>query len=74
MNPAEKLALARSSSGSGVDVIEAGFPIASPGEFEAVQAVAEEIRGVRGRGPRAAPRRPTSRPPGKAPRRRGAPA
>ena len=29
----------------GVDVIEAGFPIASPGDFEAVQAIAREVQG-----------------------------
>src|SRR5262249_58749949 len=29
----------------GVDVIEAGFPIASPGDFEAVQAIAREVHG-----------------------------
>ena len=27
----------------GVDVIEAGFPIASPGDFESVQAIAREV-------------------------------
>ena len=29
----------------GIDIIEAGFPIASPGDFEAVRAIAKEIRG-----------------------------
>ncbi len=29
----------------GVDVIEAGFPIASPGDFEAVQAIARQVEG-----------------------------
>src|SRR5215471_5803095 len=29
----------------GVDIIEAGFPIASPGDFESVQAIAREIHG-----------------------------
>ncbi len=47
MNPAEKLRLARQIEKLGVDVIEAGFPIASPAEAEAVRAVAEEVRGVR---------------------------
>ena len=42
MNLAEKLALARQLERLGVDVIEAGFPIASEGDFEAVQAVARE--------------------------------
>jgi 2-isopropylmalate synthase len=45
MNLAEKLALARQLEKLGVDVIEAGFPIASEGDFEAVQAVAREVRG-----------------------------
>ena len=45
MNLAEKLEVARMLEALRVDVIEAGFPIASPGDFEAVQAVAEEIRG-----------------------------
>jgi 2-isopropylmalate synthase len=44
MNLAEKLALARQLERLGVDVIEAGFPIASEGDFEAVRAVAAEIR------------------------------
>src|SRR5271157_5562698 len=38
MNLAEKLEVARALKDLGVDVIEAGFPIASPGDFEAVQA------------------------------------
>ena len=33
-----------SSRGSGVDVIEAGFPITSPGDFEAVEAIARGSR------------------------------
>src|SRR5271169_3734456 len=45
MNTAEKLRLARQLEKLGVDVIEAGFPIASKGDFEAVRAVASEIRG-----------------------------
>jgi 2-isopropylmalate synthase len=44
MNLAEKLRMARQLDRLGVDVIEAGFPIASDGDFEAVQAVAREIR------------------------------
>lgn len=39
--------LARQLEQLGVDVIEAGFPIASPGDLEAVRAVAEEIKGCR---------------------------
>jgi 2-isopropylmalate synthase len=45
MNLAEKLEVARALKDLGVDVIEAGFPIASPGDFEAVQAIAREIHG-----------------------------
>ena len=47
MNLREKLSLARQLERLGVDVIEAGFPIASDGDFEAVQAVAREVRGPR---------------------------
>jgi len=43
MNLAEKLDVARMLQALKVDVIEAGFAIASPGDFEAVQAVAGEI-------------------------------
>jgi len=44
MNLHEKLRMARQLDRLGVDVIEAGFPIASDGDFEAVQAIAKEIR------------------------------
>jgi 2-isopropylmalate synthase len=44
MNREEKLRLARQLEQLGVDVIEAGFPIASPGDLVAVRAVAAEIR------------------------------
>src|SRR5256885_12457710 len=44
MNAAEKLRLARRLEILGVDVIEAGFPIASQGDFEAVRAVARAVR------------------------------
>src|SRR5246500_4221114 len=44
MHREEKLRLARQLEQLGVDVIEAGFPIASPGDLEAVRAVAGEIR------------------------------
>ncbi len=44
MNLGEKLSLARQLERLGVDVIEAGFPIASEGDFEAVRAVAREVR------------------------------
>jgi 2-isopropylmalate synthase len=45
MNLAEKLQVAHALADLGVDVIEAGFPIASPGDFEAVQAIAREVHG-----------------------------
>src|SRR3954471_19125875 len=44
MNVAEKQRLARQLDRLGVDVIEAGFPIASDGDFSAVQAISAEIR------------------------------
>lgn len=43
MNLQEKLALARQLERLGVDVIEAGFPIASDGDFESVRAIAKEL-------------------------------
>src|ERR1700734_44658 len=43
MNTAEKLRLAHQLEVLGVDVIEAGFPIAAQGDREAVRAVAREI-------------------------------
>src|SRR5712671_4650902 len=45
MNLSEKLEMARALADLGVDVIEAGFPIASPGDFESVRAIAREVRG-----------------------------
>jgi 2-isopropylmalate synthase len=44
MNLAEKLEMARQLDRLGVDILEAGFPIASQGDFDAVRAIAEEIR------------------------------
>jgi 2-isopropylmalate synthase len=44
MNLEEKLQMARQLERLNVDVIEAGFPIASDGDFEAVQAIATEIK------------------------------
>jgi 2-isopropylmalate synthase len=41
----EKLRLARALRDLNVDVIEAGFAAASPGDFDSVQAIAEEIKG-----------------------------
>ncbi len=46
MNTNEKLRMARQLAELNVDVIEAGFPIASRGDLEAVQAVAKEVRDV----------------------------
>ena len=46
MNTGEKLRMARQLAALNVDVIEAGFPIASQGDLEAVQKVAKEIRDV----------------------------
>src|SRR5262249_20162041 len=45
MNLGEKLEMARALAALGVDVIEAGFPIASPGDFESVRAIAREVHG-----------------------------
>src|SRR2546422_1888032 len=44
MTPEEKLRLARQLDALGVDVIEAGFPAASDGDFRGVRAVAEGVR------------------------------
>ena len=46
MNTAEKVRMARQLAALGVDVIEAGFPIASQGDLEAVRKVAEEVRDI----------------------------
>ena len=46
MNLAEKMEVAQALVELGVDVIEAGFPIASPGDFEAVQEIGGNIRGA----------------------------
>src|SRR6188472_533513 len=45
LNKQEKLEIAHQLGRLGVDIIEAGFPIASPGDFEAVQAIAREVHG-----------------------------
>jgi 2-isopropylmalate synthase len=45
MNLTEKIRMAEALTELGVDVMEAGFPIASPGDFEAVKAIAEAIKG-----------------------------
>lgn len=46
MNHAEKLEVANALVELGVDIIEAGFPIASPGDFEAVREIANIVRGA----------------------------
>src|ERR1700752_2999579 len=45
LNKQEKLEIAHQLARLGVDVIEAGFPITSPGDFESVQAIAREVDG-----------------------------
>jgi 2-isopropylmalate synthase len=45
LNTQEKLEIAAQLARLGVDVIEAGFPITSPGDFEAVQAIARTVEG-----------------------------
>jgi len=43
MNTAEKIEIARQLVRLGVDVIEAGFPISSPGDFESVRKIGQEV-------------------------------
>jgi 2-isopropylmalate synthase len=45
LNKQEKLEIAHQLARLGVDIIEAGFPITSPGDFESVQAIAREVHG-----------------------------
>lgn len=45
LNKEEKLEIAKQLAKLNVDIIEAGFPIASPGEFEAVKNIAEKVKG-----------------------------
>jgi 2-isopropylmalate synthase len=45
LNKQEKLEIAQQLARLGVDIIEAGFPIASPGDFEAVEAIAQTVEG-----------------------------
>ncbi|MBI1837077.1 MAG: 2-isopropylmalate synthase [Flavobacteriia bacterium] len=44
LNTAEKIKIAYQLEALGVNVIEAGFPISSPGDFEAVEAIAKRIK------------------------------
>lgn len=46
MNVDEKIQVARQLKKLGVDIIEAGFPIASPGDFEAVNRIAKEVKDI----------------------------
>lgn len=46
LNVKEKLEVARQLARLGVDAIEAGFPISSPGDFEAVRAIARVVKGI----------------------------
>ena len=48
LNLEEKLAIAQQLARLGVDVIEAGFPFASPGDFSAVQRIAQQVGGEQG--------------------------
>jgi 2-isopropylmalate synthase len=45
LHATEKLEIAQQLARLGVDIIEAGFPITSPGDFEAVQTIAREVQG-----------------------------
>jgi 2-isopropylmalate synthase len=47
MNRGEKLEVARQLARLGVDIIEAGFPISSPEDFESVKEIAREVNGAR---------------------------
>jgi len=45
LNMNEKLEIARQLARLNVDIIEAGFPVSSPGDFKAVQAIARDVKG-----------------------------
>lgn len=45
MNLKEKILVANQLAALGVDIIEAGFPISSPGDFESVKTIAQQIKG-----------------------------
>ena len=45
MNVEEKLQVAKQLSRLGVDIIEAGFAISSPGDFEAIKRIGSEVEG-----------------------------
>ncbi|MES1227619.1 MAG: 2-isopropylmalate synthase, partial [Armatimonadota bacterium] len=46
LSVAEKLEIGKQLANVGVDIIEAGFPISSPGDFEAVNTLAKSLKGV----------------------------
>ena len=46
LNMAQKIEIGKALVDLGVDVIEAGFPVASPGDFEAVKTLSRELKGV----------------------------
>ncbi len=45
LNPDQKVAIAHQLARLGVDVIEAGFPVSSPGDFDAVTRISQEVPG-----------------------------
>ncbi|MFO7300095.1 MAG: 2-isopropylmalate synthase, partial [Actinomycetes bacterium] len=45
LNPQQKVDIAKQLARLGVDIIEAGFPVSSPGDFEAVQRISREVEG-----------------------------
>src|SRR4029079_10531845 len=45
LNVEEKIEVAHQLARLGVDVIEGGFPVASPGDFEAVSLIAKKVKG-----------------------------
>lgn len=45
LNKREKLQIAHALAKLGVDVMEVGFPVSSPGDFDAVQSIAREVKG-----------------------------
>ena len=45
MNFGQKLQVARALASLGVDVMEVGFPVASPGDFQAVETIARQVEG-----------------------------
>ena len=45
LNPDQKVAIAHQLARLGVDVIEAGFPVSSPGDFDAVARISQEVPG-----------------------------